>query len=198
MLSLVSGDIQLFQHLFVALKDLDRIPALLLLRHIVDDCLLDMRDRVLDGAGEIVLRNGLSALCRCDRGLGRLVNAGALQCGDLNDLAAELTGQLLHIDLVAVLLNDIHHVDCNDDRNAQLNELCGQVEVALQIRAVDDIEDRVRALADQIVTRNDLLQRIRRERVDAGQVGDDDIIMLFQLALFLFDGNTRPVSDELI
>ncbi len=37
------------------------------------------------------------------------------------------------VDLVAVLIYDVHHVDRNNDRNTELNELGGQVEVALRL-----------------------------------------------------------------
>ena len=71
----------------------------------------------------------------------------ALQGGDLDDLAAKLTGQLCGVDLIAVLADDVHHVDGDDDRDAQLGELRGEVQVALEVRAVDDVQDRVGTLA---------------------------------------------------
>ena len=157
-----------------------------------------MGDGVLHGAGEGVLRLGVAALCRLDGGLGGLQNAGPLQCRDLHDLAAELPRELRGLEMVAVFPDDVHHVDGHDDRNAKLGELCGEVEISLQIRAVNDVEDGVRALADQIISRHDLLERVRRQRIDAGQVHDDDIIMLFEPALLFFDRDARPVADELV
>ena len=47
-------------------------------------------------------------------------NAVAPERGDLHDLAAELTGQLLDVYNVAVLAHDIHHVDRNDNGDAKL------------------------------------------------------------------------------
>jgi len=114
---------QLFEHLIVALEDLDGVPALLLLGHIVDGGLLDVRDGVLHGAGEGVHRDGLSALGGLDGGLRRLHHAVALERGDLNDLAAQLAGELGDVDLVAVLADHVHHVDGDDHGDAQLGEL---------------------------------------------------------------------------
>ena len=51
---------------------------------------------------------------------------------------------------------------------------------------------------DQIVTGDDFLQRVRRQGIDAGQVGDDDVVMLLQLAFLLLHGDARPVADELV
>ena len=191
-------DAQLLEDLVVALKDLDRIPALLLGGLVVQDGFLDMGDGVLNSAGEGVLRLGVRALCRGDRGLRRVHDAGALQSGDLNDLAAQLTGQLLDVDLVAVLLDDIHHVDGDDDRDSQLGQLRGKVEVALEVGAVDDVQDGIRALRDQIVTGDDFLQRVRRKRIDTGKVHDDDVLMLLEPAFLLLDGDAGPVANELV
>ena len=39
---------------------------------------------------------------------------------------------------------------------------------------------------------------IEGKRIDTRQVCDDNIFVPFQLTLFLFHGNTRPVTDELV
>ena len=119
----VCRNLDSLENLVVALKDLDRVPALLLFGLVVDDSLFDMRNRMLDRTGERVHRDGLRALCRADCRLGSFHDAGALQRGDLDDLAAQLTAQLSGVDLVAVLADDVHHVDGDDDRNAKLGQL---------------------------------------------------------------------------
>ncbi len=116
-------DGQLLEHLIVALEDLDGVPALLLLGHIVDRRLLDVRDGVLHRAGEGVHRDGLAALGSLDGSLRRLHHAVALERGDLDDLAAQLAGELGDVDLVAVLADHVHHVDGDDHGDAQLGEL---------------------------------------------------------------------------
>ena len=153
---------------------------------------------MLDCAGKRVHRNGLCAAGSLDRRLGSLHNAGPLQRGDLDDLAAELTGQFGNIDLVAVFLDDVHHVDRNDHRNPQLRKLCGKVQVAFKIRTVDDVQNCVRPLVDEVVSCDDLLKRIRGQRVNAGQVHDDHILVLFQASLLLLDRDARPVADKLV
>ena len=112
-------DIQGGKHLIVPLEDLDGVPALLLLRHVMYGSLLNVRQRMLYAAGEGVLRDGLAVLGGIDGSFCGSHNAGSLQGGDLYDRAAKLTGKLLYIDLVAVLLYQIHHVDGNNDRNPQ-------------------------------------------------------------------------------
>ena len=191
-------DLELFEHLVVALKDLDRVPALLLFRHIVHGRLFDVGDGVLDRAGEGVHRDGLGALGGADGNLGSVHDAVALECGDLDDLAANLTGELLDVDLITVLADDIHHVDGDDHGDAELSELGGEIQVTLEVRAVDDVQDRVGTLGDEVVTGDDFLQRVGGQGVNTGKVHDDHIIMLFQSALLLFHGDAGPVADKLI
>ena len=157
------GDVELGEHLVVALKDLDGIPALLLFRQLVHGRLLDVGDRVLDRAGERVHRHRLGGLGGLDGGFRRGHDAVALQGRDLHDLAAELLRELPDVDLVAALAHDVHHVHGHDHRDAQLGQLRGQVQVALEVRAVDNVEDGVRPLVDQVVAGDDLLQRVGAE-----------------------------------
>ena len=190
--------LQLLHHLVVALKDLDGVPALLFLRQVVHGCLFDVRDRMLNGAGEGVHGNGLSILRRLNRRLGSLHDAVALQGGDLYHLTTQRTGQLLCIDLIAVLPHDIHHVDGNDDRNTQLGQLRGQIQIALQIRAINNVEYGVGPLVDQIIARHHFLQRVWRERIDAGQIRNGDIRVLFELAFLFLHGYAGPVANKLV
>ena len=139
----------------------------------------------------VLRRSGL--LCRLDELPGALALDG---CG-LNDRHAELLRQLLYVDHVAALLDDIHHVQRDNDRNAHLEQLGGQVQVALDVGGVHQVHDGLRLLVYEIITRNDLLQRVRREGVDTRQVGDQDFLVALELAFLLFHGNTRPVADIL-
>ena len=191
-------DLELLEHLVIALEDLDGVPALLFGGLVVQDSLFDVGDRMLDRAGERVHRDGLCALRGGHGGLCRLHDAVALQRRDLHDLAAELAAQLCDVDLVAVLADDVHHVDGDDHGDAKLGQLGGQVEVALEVGAVDDVQDGVRALRDQVVPGDDLFHRVRGQRVDTGKVHDDDVVVLLQLAFLLFHGDARPVADELV
>ena len=198
MLRDVCGDAQLFEYLIVTLEDLDGIPALLRSGLVMQNSLFDVRDGVLDRAGEGVLRLGVGACSGLDGCFRGFHNACALQSGDLQNRAAQLTGQLLDVDLVSVLLDDVHHVDRHDDRDAKLGQLCGEVEVTLKVRAVDDVQNRVGALGDQVVTGDDLFERVGGQRINTGKVHDHDVVVLLQLAFLLFDRDARPVADELV
>ena len=192
-------NVQLFQNLVVPFEDLDRIPSLLCFRTVMQTSFFNMCDGMLHAAAELVLGNHGDLAFRSLHGfLCSFVNAGALQCGNFHDLTAQFLCQLVNADLVAVLPNDVHHVDRDNYRNAQFYQLCGQIQVAFQIGAVDDVQDCIRTLLNQIISGNDFFQCVRGKRIDTRQVCDDNIFVPFQLTLFLFHGNTRPVTDELV
>ena len=74
----------------------------------------------------------------------------------------------------------------------------GEIQVSLEVRAVDDIQYNVGLFVDEVVSCHHFFQRVRGKRVDTGQVDDGDAFVLFQFAFLLFHGNPGPVSDELI
>ena len=153
MLHLVLRNVHHCEDLLVTLKYLDSVPALLSLGHVVQDGFLDVGKRVLNNAAECVLRDHL---CLALRSLDSLIcgfcDTCALQRGYLADFAAKLGGELGNVDLVAVLLYDVHHVDRSHYRNAKLYELCGQVEVTLEVGTVDDVQNYIGALAYKVVS----------------------------------------------
>ena len=127
-----------------------------------------------------------------------LLKSGASQGGDLNDRAAQLFRQLGAVDLVAPLFNHIHHVQGYHYGYAQLQHLGGEIEVALQIGGVHQVENHVRALVEQIISAHHLLQRVGGEGVDTRKVGDGNVGMTFQLAFFLFYRHAGPVAYILV
>ena len=197
-LAIVLRKTQLLNDFLVALKDLNREEALLLLGEGMYGNLFNVCNRMLNHTAEAVLRDRLRVLGCMDSGFCCFLNAGALQSGNLNDLAAERLAQCVGVDLVAVLIYDVHHVDRNNDRNTELNELGGQVEVTLKVRTIDNIKDGFRSLLNEVVTCNNFFQRVRRKGVDTRQVRDHNVVVLLQLAFLLLDRNARPVADELV
>ena len=96
--------------------------------------------------------------------------------------------------MIAVLLDDIHHIKRDHYRNAQFHTLGSQIKVSLKVCRIHNIEDRVRLLLKKIISCHYFLKCIRGQRIDTGKVCDDDILLLLVFALFLFHCNARPVS----
>ena len=198
MIENILGDVQLLKHLVIALEYLYGVPALLLKGHVMYGSFLDVSNSVLNGAGESMHGDGFCAMGGFDRGLRSFHDAIALQGGYLYYPAAQLFGKLGGIYLIAILAHNVHHIDGNDYRNAQLGKLSGEVEVALQVGSVDYVQYGVGALVDKIISGNYFLQSIGGKRIDAGQIHYDHILMLPKTAFLLFYGNAWPVADKLI
>ena len=193
--------LQLGQYLFIPLEDLDGVPSLAVGGHAVYGGLLDVGEGMLHLTREDVVGNIPSVLGGFNGQLDSLLQARALECRDLHGGATHAVGQLLQIDLVSLLAENVHHVDGHDHGNAQLGQLGGEVEVALQVGAVDDVQDGIGAFHHQIVSGHYLLQGVGGKGIDAGQVGDDDgfiSVMVFELALLLFHRDAGPVAYELV
>ena len=188
-------ELEIFQDLGVSFEQLDRIPSLAFFRQIVNGRFFDVSQGVFDASAEGMQRDRLAVSGGFDRRIRRLVDVRPFQSGDADELHAHLLGQDVQIDLYAVLFDQIHHVDGDDDRNAQFRQLCGQIQVSFQVGTVNDVQDRIRSFSDQVFSGDHFFQSIRRKGIDARKVGDDHILVAFELTLFLFDGDARPVSD---
>ena len=116
--------------------------------------------------------------------------------GDLYDGDAELPLELDCVQLVSALFDGVHHIERDDDGYVDLHDLCGEVEVALEVGRIDDVDDAVRLFVDDVVAGDDLLGGIRRKGIDTGEVDDGDRLgQLFVGALLFIHRNARPVAD---
>ena len=191
--------LQLGDDLLVSLEQLDGVPAQVLLIHLALNGLFDVCNGVLHAAGEHMRQ--LAHLVGLGSGgglFGCFHTALALQGADLHHLAAQLGGQLLHVDLVAVLADQVHHVHGHHNGQAQLQQLGGQVQVALDVGAVHDVQDGVGLLLHQIAAGHNLFQGVGAQAVNAGQVLNDHVLVALQLAFLLFNGNAGPVANVLV
>ena len=125
---------------------------------------------------------------------------------DGHDRDAKLQRQAFAVDPVAVLFHLVHHVEGNDHRPLQLKQLHGQVQVALKVRTIHDVDDGIRFFVDDVIPRNDLFHRVGGERIDARQIHERHLMPLraersavcaggLDLPLFFFDRYAGPVAD---
>ena len=127
-----------------------------------------------------------------------LRHALPLRRRDRHDGDAQRLAHLLHVDGAAVGVHLVHHVQRQHHRHAQLEQLQRQVQVALDVRGVHDVDDAVRLLVDDKIARDDLLLRIRTQGVDARQVDDGAALLVAHLAHLLVDGHARKVAHVLV
>ena len=70
----------------------------------------------------------------------------------LHDLYAKLLRQLVKINLVAVLLDEIHHIYYDYHRKSDFNELRSKIKVSLDVCAIDNIQDGIRLIIYKIIS----------------------------------------------
>jgi len=99
---------------------------------------------------------------------------------------------------VAPLFDFIHHVQGHNHGPAEFFQLQGQVQVALEIAGIDDIDDDVRLIFQDIVASDDFFDRVGRQGIDAWQIDQGEQIGTPpDHAHFLFDGHAGPVASGL-
>ena len=197
-LAIVLRKTQLLNDFLVALKDLDREEALLLLGEGMYGNLFNVCNRVLNHTAEAVLRDRLRVLGCMDSGFCCFLNAGAFKAEISTTLQPSALPSALVSILSPFLFTTSIMLTATTTWNTELNELSGQVEVALKVRTIDNIKDGFRSLLNKVVTCNNFFQRVRRKGVDTRQVRDHNVVVLLQLAFLLLDRNARPVADELV
>ena len=161
----------------VALKQLNGVVATLVGGNARRQVILDVVQNVLDGGIELVLRHlalGSSGLLDL---LEQLLDALVLKSRDHHDRTAELLGELVRVDLVAVLLDQVGHVEGDDHGQAGLDNLKRQVQVALEVGGVDHLDDDIGLAAHEVIARALLLGAVGGKRVDAREVRDGNVLV---------------------
>ena len=194
----VIGEAHRCKDFVISLKQFDGIPAALRLGDVREGEGFDLCESRFDVRREGLRLRDHVRLCHFDGRFRGIHDRSALQCGDLHDRDTQVFGEFPDADLVAVLFDDVHHVDGDDGRDPEFEDLGREVEVSLEVRTVDDVEDGIGVLTQQVVSGNDLFQCVRREGVNAGKVGDGDIIVVFQLTFFFLDRDSGPVTNVLV
>ena len=140
----------------------------------------------------------LLIMCDVQRVRDELLDALALGRRDRHDRDAEQGLHRVDVDRAAVARELVHHVEREDHRAIELDELQRQVEVALDVRRIDDVDDARWLLAQDELTRDNLLVRVRRHRVDARQIRDLRVLVAADAAALLVDRDAWEIADVLV
>ena len=164
--------LQVFQHLLVTLEQFDGKPAQGVFAHFIADAFFDVGQGVFHAAPEYVGQfrrfEYLMILRYLYRGFGNVKAAFAFQGADGVDRGPDFRRQFLKVDGVAVLVDKVHHVDGDDHGQTYFDQLGGEVQIAFQIGAVDDVQDHVGLFVDQVFTGDSFFQRVRGKGIDTG------------------------------
>ena len=112
---------------------------------------------------------------------------------------AEQVAELGGVEPVALRPQFVVHVQRHDDAEVHVDELRGEIEVAFDIRGVDDVDDDVRHGFDQVLAHIEFFGAVGGKRIGAGQVDKGDVVVLVaEAALLGIDGHAAVVADMLM
>ncbi len=127
-----------------------------------------------------------------------LVDALVLGSGDGHDGHAQQGLEQVDVDRPAVGRDLVHHVERDDHRDLELHQLQGEVEVALDVGRVHDVDHGVGPLVQDELAAHDLLARVGGEAVDAGQVGDGGLRVAAHVAVLAVHCDAGKVANMLV
>ena len=106
------------------------------------------------------------------------IDAGAAARDDGDDGAAEMSGQPRRIQRQTATLREVDHVQRDQHRPIELQQLADQHQVAREVAGIDDHQDRIRraikAFAEQHAAAEARFRGVEVHRVDARQIDDLD------------------------
>ena len=192
---LLLGEVDELAGVRVALKQLDSVVATLVGGNARRQVVLDVVQNVLDGGIELVLRHLALGSSRLLDLLEQLLDTLVFKGRDHHDRATELLGQLVGVDLVAVLLDQVGHVEGDDHGQAGLDNLKRQVQVALEVGGIDHLDNDIGLAAHEVVARALLLGAVGGKRVDAGEVRNRDVLVTQELGFLFLNRDAGPVAN---
>ena len=191
--------IQFIAHPLVPFEQLDGVPAQIIAGNLALDGFFNVGQGMLHAAAEYMGHIHMGVMpCQFHRFPGGLLAAQALQGADFQTGAAQSPAQFIQIQSVPVFPHQIDHIHGHHHRMAQLDQLGGQVEVTLNVGAVDDVQNGVWMLIDQIAPGHHFLRGVGRQGINARKVLNDHLRVPLPGALFLLHRHAGPVAHILV
>ena len=147
---------------------------------------------------EIDARRPLMVARDVQRMVDELLDALVFRRRNRDDRDAERRLELIDVDVAAVRPHLVHHVQREHHRDAELHDLHREIEIALEVRRVDDVDDAVRMRVQEEIARDDLLIRIRRQRVHAREIRHARVRVQLHLPVLAVDRHAREIADVLV
>ena len=112
---------------------------------------------------------------------------------------AQQRAQLAVVERVAAMLALVEHIQGAHYPHVHIDELGGQIEVALQVARVNHVKYNVWSVFHQMLPHIEFLGRIGRERVGAGQVDEVEAVAFVRgVALLGIHRHARIVAHALV
>ena len=128
----------------------------------------------------------------------KLIHALILRRGNRHHRNPEHGLHPIDVDGTVILLHLVHHVECHHHGHIHHQQLNGQIQIALDIRGVHDIDDRLRLVLQDKISGDDFLAGIGRHRIYAGKVCDQRVRMPLDRPILSVHCDARKIPDVLI
>ena len=187
-----------FHHFRVLLQKLNRMPAHIF--HFAVFCPQDHLD-LADLFFQCIIithHNALrSLLVMMDHRVHQHIQSGTLSCGNRDHRnTSQHFRQTVQVNLHSPLFYNIHHIQCQDDRFFQLQQLQGQIQISFQGRCINYVNDHIHLTVLNAAPCHDFLDGIGSQAVDARKVDHlDGTAFITGMPLHTFHRNPGPVCD---
>ena len=128
----------------------------------------------------------------------QLIHALILRSGDRHHRHAQHALHGVDVHGAAVSGQLVHHVQRHDHRHVHLQQLHRQIQIALDVGRVHDIDDRLRLCLQHEFARDQLLAGIGRHGIDPRQIGDGGVLLTADGAVLAIDGHAREIAHMLV
>ncbi len=136
--------------------------------------------------------------CNVYRVVYKLVNTLVFRRGDWHYRNAQKFLHSVDVNLAAVALDFVHHVEREHHWRLKLHELHCEVEVALYIGCIDYVDDALWFVFNDVFARHNFFVAVRGEGVYAGQVHNLRVLVAFNLAALSVNRDAGEVANVLI
>ena len=106
---------------------------------------------VVDVDMAIVSAGIFLAFVEFDDGLEELIHASTVGEDGRNHRDTEEFAQFVVVDVIATFFGFIKHVEGTDHADVHVYQLGGEIEVALQVAGVDNVDDDIRCMLDELL-----------------------------------------------
>ena len=147
---------------------------------------------------EVLLERLLLVFGDVNRVLDKLVNALVFGCRYGNHGNPEHGLHCVDVHRAAVARHFIHHIERHHHRHVGFKQLHCQVQIALNVGCVHNIDDTVRLFVQHEVAGDKFLARVGRHGINTRQVGDQGVVMPSDDTVLAVDCYAGKVADVLV
>ena len=150
------------------------------------------------GRAKVQATGALAESCHVQGMLHELADTLVAGGANGNDRHAQQALEQIDVHGAAVGRYLVHHVERDDHGAIELHELQRQIQIALDVGGIDDVDNRIGVLIKDELAADDLFARVRRQRIDAGKVGDARLRMVANGAVLAVNRYAGKVADVLV